>query len=188
MLRRLFFSLAYLRHPIWDTGVSPQELLDFIASHPAGRALDLGCGTGTNLVSLARNGWQVTGVDFTRRAIRRARQKARDNGVHVRLVVDDVSRLHTITGQFDLVLDMGCFHSLAPGKRPDYLANVDRFLADGGTFLLYTFLGSGFGNTGPGSSDEDLRLIDQVLHIVSRQDGTERDIRPSAWLTIQKRS
>ncbi len=187
MLRKLFFSLAYLRKPVWDTGVSPQELLDFIATHPPGRALDMGCGTGTNVVTLAKHGWVVTGVDFTPQAIRKARQKVQRDQLQVDLRVDDVTRLNALRGPFDLVLDMGCFHSLASGKRQAYLANIARLLAEEGTFLLYTFLGSGYGKTGPGSSEDDLRLISQNLHIVARKDGNERGIRPSAWLTIQKR-
>ncbi len=187
MFRRLFFSLAYLQSPMWDTGVSPPELQEFIATHPPGRALDMGCGTGTNVVTLAKAGWQVTGVDFTPRAIRRARQKVRDNHVAVELRVGDVTRLKDINTAFDLILDIGCYHSLAPGKRPIYLANVDRLLADDGTFLLYTFLGSGYGRTGPGSSEDELQYIDHKLHIVGRIDSTERGYRPSAWLTIQKR-
>ena len=187
MLRKFFFNLAYLGRPVWDTGISPPELTDFIATHPAGWALDLGCGTGTNVVTLAKHGWSVTGVDFTPRAIRMARQKVQQNGVQAELRVDDVTRLHQLSGRYNLVLDMGCYHSLAPGKRPVYLANVRRLLADDGTFLLYTFTGSGFGRTGPGSSEEDFRLIDQELHIVKRKDSTERGYRPSAWLTIMKR-
>ncbi len=187
MLRKLFFNLAYLQKPIWDTGISPSELAEFISSHAPGRALDMGCGTGTNVVTLAKAGWQVTGVDFTPRAIRRARQKARDSHVTVELRLGDVTRLKDIDGKFDLILDLGCYHSLAPGKRPVYLANVDRLLANDGTFLLYSFLGSGYGRTGPGSSEDELQYIDQKLRIVQRIDSTERGYRPSAWLTVQKR-
>ena len=48
MMRKLFFEWRYLvgRAP-WDTGVSPPELLSFIDTHTAGRAIDLGCGTGS---------------------------------------------------------------------------------------------------------------------------------------------
>ncbi len=188
MLRKLFFNLAYLQRPVWDTGISPPELLEFISTHAPGRALDLGCGTGTNAITLAKAGWQVTGVDFTPRAIKRARQKAADSHVTLDLRLEDVTKLKQTLGKFDLILDMGCYHSLAPGKRPVYVANIERLLSDGGTFLLYTFIGSGFGRTGPGSSEDEMRFIDQKLRIVDRKDSTERGFRPSAWLTIQKRA
>ena len=41
-----------------------------------GRALDLGCGTGTNSIYLAQHGWETTGVDFVPRAIGIAKRKA----------------------------------------------------------------------------------------------------------------
>ncbi|TMK17193.1 MAG: methyltransferase domain-containing protein [Actinobacteria bacterium] len=50
----------------WDTGVTPPEVVDLIegpAAVAAGRALDLGCGTGTNVRYLAQHGWEATGVD-----------------------------------------------------------------------------------------------------------------------------
>jgi SAM-dependent methyltransferase len=188
MHRKLFFYLAYLGRPIWDTGISPPELLEFIGRHAPGVALDMGCGTGTNVISLAKHGWQVTGVDFSPWAIYRAKQKARDNQVRVNLRIGDVTRFKETPGQFDLILDLGCYHSLAPGKRKAYITNIDRLLAVDGTFLLYTFTGSGFGKTGPGSSEDDLQFIDQKMRIVERKDSSERGIRPSAWLTIRKRA
>jgi len=67
LLRRINFNLWYFRRPPWDRGISPPELFDFISKHPAGRAIDLGCGTATNVITLAQNGWQVTGIDFAPR-------------------------------------------------------------------------------------------------------------------------
>ena len=61
--RRWLFNLWYFQRPPWDSGISPPELMEFIRSSQPGRALDLGCGTGTNIITLAKNGWQVTGVE-----------------------------------------------------------------------------------------------------------------------------
>lgn len=52
------------------------ELADLVP----GRALDLGCGEGRNAVWLAEQGWRVTGVDFSRVALEKARRLA-DGGV-----------------------------------------------------------------------------------------------------------
>jgi SAM-dependent methyltransferase len=186
MMRKLFFNIAYLQKPVWDTGISPPELLDFIANHNPGRALDLGCGTGTNAITLAKHGWYVTGVDFVKRAINLARQNAQLYGVKVDLRVDDVTRLESITGKFDLILDMGCFHSLPPSTRQAYILKIDQLLANSGTFLLYLFMTSNPDWSDPGASDADISFITQNLNLVERKDGTERGERPSAWLTLRK--
>jgi ubiquinone/menaquinone biosynthesis C-methylase UbiE len=94
MIRRLFFEWRYLRRQApWDTGQSPPELLAALARLSPGKALDLGCGTGTNLRTMAKAGWQVTGVDFSSQAIDRARRKLRSFGPQVHLIHGDVSRL-----------------------------------------------------------------------------------------------
>jgi cyclopropane fatty-acyl-phospholipid synthase-like methyltransferase len=186
MLRKLWFNLAYYQKPVWDTGISPQELLDFIATHEPGMALDLGCGTGTNVITLAKHGWKVVGVDYSKRAIHIAKKKAQQESVDVDFRLVDVTQLNSITGRFDLVLDMGCFHSLPPTKRPSYIIKVSQILADNGTFLLYLFYKSSPDGYGPGASEADISFITQVLHLVELKDSTERGIRPSAWFTLQK--
>jgi methylase of polypeptide subunit release factors len=45
---------------------------------PYGSALDLGCGSGIWAVELARRGWRVTGVDIVPKALRRARERIRE--------------------------------------------------------------------------------------------------------------
>ncbi len=186
MLRKLFFNLAYYLRPVWDSGISPPELLDFINAHQPGRALDLGCGTGTNVITLAKLGWKVIGVDFASRALRLADRKARQSGVAVDFHQEDVTQLKSITGLFDLILDMGCYHSLPPAKRPSYILRINQLLAEDGTYLLYLFKTV---NTAiaPGATEADIHFITDNLRVLDRKDSTERGIRPSVWFTLQKR-
>jgi 2-polyprenyl-3-methyl-5-hydroxy-6-metoxy-1,4-benzoquinol methylase len=60
---------------------------------PFGPALDLGCGSGIWAVKLAQRGWQVTAIDLVPKALRRARERAREAGVELRLVEGDVTKL-----------------------------------------------------------------------------------------------
>ena len=183
-LRRWKFHLWYYHRqpPPWDTGITPPEVEEFIASHPPGRALDLGCGSGTNVITLAQHGWQATGVDYAWSAIRSARRKARQVGVVVDLRVESVTRLQAIDGPFDLILDIGCFHNLSPEAHPVYLGQVERLLAPSGTFLVYVHFKLDATDKGHGVIETDLEGIAARLQLVSRQDGKERGQRPSAWL------
>jgi cyclopropane fatty-acyl-phospholipid synthase-like methyltransferase len=183
--RRLFFNLWYLRKPPWDTGISPPELLDFIEHHPPGRALDLGCGTGTNVLTLAQNGWQVTGVDFAARAIKKAKQRLRKADIQAELVVDDVTELRDISGPFDLILDIGCFHGLSEKGVAKYIKNLDQLLADDGYLLLYGFF-KGPEESDTGLLESDLEAIATLLEPIDRKDSTERKSRPSVWMTYRR--
>ena len=185
-LRRLTFRLWYLFDPPWDSGISPPELLDFIEKHPPGRAIDIGCGTGTNVITLAQAGWQVTGVDFVPRAIKTAKRKIKKAGIEADLYVRDATDLEGITGIYDLALDIGCFHSLGDSKA-DYLSELDRVLAPGGHWLMYGFFNSSSNQTGPGLVEADLNLNSASLTQVWRQDGFDRGERTSAWFLYQKK-
>ena len=182
ILRRLTFSLWYYFNPPWDSGVSPPELLEFLDAQEPGRAIDLGCGTGTNVITLVKRGWEVTGVDFAPRAIRIARRKAARAGVLVDLRVGDVTQLKGVHGPFDFALDLGCFHGLGDGKA-GYLSELDRLLAPGGYWLMYGFFASG---PGPGLLESDLELIQSRFKLLSRQDGFDRRDRNSAYFLFQK--
>lgn len=185
MLRKLFFSLWYLLKPPWDTGTSPPELMDFIENNPPGRALDLGCGTGTNVITLAKHGWDAVGVDFAHRAIKIARKKAEKEDLETTFYVDNVTNLKHVAGTFDLLLDMGCYHSIPNEDRRDYLDQLRSLIASNGTFMLYTFLKTDPNQTGTGIDEADIRLISQSLNLIERKDGSERGIRPSTWLIFR---
>ena len=155
--RRVFFELAYLLgFKPWDSGVSPPELVEVVdgpRALPPGRAMDIGCGTGTNCRYLLDHRWDVTGVDYVARAIRAAKRKAPE----ARLLVGDVTRLDEIgvDGPFDLMLDIGCFHSITDDRRGAYVKEVARVAAPGGTLLMFAFGEKGRGT--PFASESEIR-------------------------------
>jgi SAM-dependent methyltransferase len=189
LIKRWFeFNRWYLRRdqPPWDTGISPPELYAFIESHPPGRALDLGCGTGTNVITLAQLGWQVTGVDFAIRAISVAKRKARAANIYADLRVGDVTHLNGIAGPFDLIIDIGCFHGLLPNGQAAYARQVKHFLAPGGTFLLYVMFKENSQSVRSGVIESDLSRYAPELQVVARTDSIDAARGgPSAWLMYQ---
>jgi len=182
-LKQLYFNLLYLRKPPWDTQVSPPELLEYINNNPPGCALDLGCGTGTNVITLAQNGWQAVGVDYVKRAIHDAHQKATQAGVQAVFIADDVTKLEKVAGVFNLVLDIGCFHSLADEEKQRYINNLERLTKPGSTVLLYGFLRE-TDSSGTGMDERDILAFEKLFSLSKRVDGTDRGQRPSTWLTF----
>ncbi len=188
LFRRLLFHYWYFGQPPWDTGVSPPELLEFIAAHRPGRAIDVGCGTGTNVVTLAKAGWRVTGVDFAPHAIKLARQRVAQAGVQADLSVRDATKLQGIDGPFDLAFDLGCFHTIPPDQRSKYLEQLDRILAPGGFWLMYGFLRADGAHARPGLEESEISRLASQLILFSRRDGfDDHGERSSAWFLFQKK-
>lgn len=187
LFRRLLFQYWYFGSPPWDTGISPPELIEFIETHRPGRAIDIGCGTGTNVITLAKAKWQVTGVDFAPRAIKLARQKIREAGVSANVQVNDATKLSGISAPFDLAFDLGCFHSIPKEGQAKYLDQLERLLVPNGFWLWYGFLKPDTALPGPGLAEADLSLISTRMTLLSRRDGhdTARG-RASAWFLYQK--
>jgi SAM-dependent methyltransferase len=180
----LLFNHWYLRQakPPWDTGISPPELHAFIAAHAPGRALDLGCGTGTNVITLAQHGWDVVGIDFAVKAIAQARRKLRQADVRADVRVGDVTRV-ALDGTFDLILDIGCFHGLPATDQDRYAQRVVKSLAPCGTFLLYVQWKQTPGQR-TGITESDLARF-ALLTLERREDGIDTArTRPSSWLTF----
>ncbi len=137
--RRLTFNLSYLFRPPWDSGIPAPELVRFVEASAPGKALELGCGTGTNTLYLVQHQWEVTGIDFAPLAIQAARRKVRP--YPATLLVADVTKLADLglPGPYDLVLDIGCFHSLADSGREGYISGVEKWLKRGGRYMVYAF-------------------------------------------------
>jgi len=142
----LFFRAAYVfGFKPWDSGVPPPELVSAVEGPerlPAAKALDLGCGTGTNSIYLAQHGWETTGIDFVPRAVAMARRKAESARVSPRLLVGDVTRLAgmRVGADYSLLLDLGCFHSIPDARRDAYVRGVMEVAGSGATFLLFCFV------------------------------------------------
>jgi SAM-dependent methyltransferase len=182
---RLRFEWRYwIGRTPWDSGITPPEVLDFLQRTAPGRALELGCGTGTNAVALAQRGWQVTAIDFSWQAVQAARRKARQAGVTVRFLRRDATRLDDLPGPFDLAVDIGCFHSLDPQARPGYATSLARLLRPGATYLLYTFLDEEDG----WPAEADIRRLYGPEFELARLEHGEFDGRTSGWFTWTRRS
>jgi SAM-dependent methyltransferase len=137
------YRTAYLLGlKVWDRGVPTAELVELVIGTSApGKALDIGCGTGTDAIYLAQQGWDVTGVDMVPKALALARRKAAVAGASPRFLQGDVTRLRDfgVGDGYSLLLDFGCFHTLPPDRRDAYVESVSEVAAPGAMFLLFGF-------------------------------------------------
>jgi SAM-dependent methyltransferase len=122
----------------WDTGKPSSELQSAYSRNEIqpGRALELGCGTGTNSVWLAQQGFDVTGIDVAPLAVEQAEKRAQAAGVKVHFAVADVLHLPDLKGPFAFFFDRGCYHVIRRNAPGQYAPAVASQLASGGRGLI----------------------------------------------------
>ena len=110
-------------------------LAEICTKRSPGTALDIGCGSGTDSVYLAEQGWDVTSLDFVPKALEFTEQRAREAGVSVTPVEADITTWEP-PQRYDLVLDHGLLHNMDPVRYPAYRERIMRAIADDGEFVL----------------------------------------------------
>ena len=194
------FTERYLEGTIpWDTGISPPELMEAISGPhalPPGRALDIGCGTGTNSLTLARLGWQVLGIDFAEPAIAQANIKAeyvqeeitRARG-SVRFLRADVTCLEAPSIPYTLVFDLGCLNGIPYTLRSNYARIVAQQAAPGALYLLYTHLPNPERKGPIGCTPEEIDELFGRAFVPERQEmGYELGSAVSMWNWLRRKS
>ncbi|CAH9413961.1 MULTISPECIES: class I SAM-dependent methyltransferase [Streptomyces] len=177
--------------PPWDSGVTPPELVALVegSGSPApGRALELGCGTGTNAVYLARHGWRVAAVDLVELAVRQAREKAEAAGADVTVLCGDVTRLDEVgvPGPYDLFFDLSCYCGIPPHRRDAYAAGLTRRAAPGARLLMFGYGPGAFDDSWSGVTADELRTRFTGWRLADVTPGTNPV--PTFWFTLVRDS
>lgn len=119
-----------------------QELISQANIKPYHHVLDIGCGTGTFIVTLKRQYGpaQVVGLDPDPKALTRAKHKVRRAAVSVQLDQGFADELPYNNHSFDRVFSSFMFHHLEGAERQKTLNEVVRVLKPGGSFHFLDFV------------------------------------------------
>jgi len=135
------YALGYDREPFAQGTIQEVDFIEQELQYDKSlQVLDVGCGTGRHAIELARRGYSVTGVDFSRAQLDHARQKAERAGVSVTFIQRDARDL-PYTEEFDVVLLIceGAFPLMETDEMNfRILKGVRRALRPPGTFILTT--------------------------------------------------
>ena len=179
----------------WDSGQPSAELLRVLdAGKISGKtALEIGCGTGTNALELARRGFEVTALDYVEQAIQAARKKAS----HAKLKIDfraaDVLK-DDLGGPYDMLFDRGVYHHLRLEHLQAFQKVLERVTQRGSWWL--SLAGNAKekieGDGPPVVHDHEIRadlgpLFDIVELREFRFSTGQSDFRPLGWSILMRR-
>jgi SAM-dependent methyltransferase len=122
----------------WDSGQPSKELQRVLSEYAIGPcpALEIGCGTGTNAVFLAQQGFRVTALDLSPLAIAQARQRATRAGTDINLLAADLFEPPDFGRTFEFVFDRGVYHSVRRAGLDRFLRTLASLTAPGSLYLV----------------------------------------------------
>jgi SAM-dependent methyltransferase len=163
---------------------TPPQVADTVAEMEPGRALELGSGTGSIVLDLARRGWFATGVEPSPSDVESARRKA-DWTAGATFVEGDVTELSRlgVDGPFDLVLDLGTYDGVSEDRRDGYAREVGRVARPGARFLLF----AADPRAGGATAEAEIRGRFDAAFDVARVEPA-REPPGAAWFTLIRRA
>jgi SAM-dependent methyltransferase len=192
---RLFYRLGFTP---WEGHPLAQSLRKLVEGNgsqgspalPAGAALELGCGTGDTSIYLAKQGWQVTAVDFVPSALEKAGTKARVDSTTVNFAHADFRHLRQagITGPMQLIVDNGCLHNMNDDDRDAYVREVSAVAAPDARLLIVAFLPGGrFGVRGVDRAEMERRFASGwTLVSAGEEQELDREKTPTRYYLFQR--
>ena len=122
----------------WDLGqVAPPFVRLWVEGNlPLGKVLVPGCGRGHEVLFLAENGFEVTGVDFSKGAVTHLKKSLTERNLKGQILYQDFFSLDsTHNSVYDLAIEQTFFCAISPPQRQNYVLNVSRILKPGGMLV-----------------------------------------------------
>ncbi|MCX8022721.1 MAG: methyltransferase domain-containing protein [Syntrophorhabdaceae bacterium] len=98
--------------------------------------LDAGCGQGRLSIPLAKDGNKITGVDFTREALKKAKEYASENNLDIEFILGDIGKdiNKTINSKFDCVICTEVLYMIKDYKK--VIDDLIKILHPGGLIFI----------------------------------------------------
>ncbi len=177
---RELFEQMYQDQAPWDIGRPQRAIIELAeAGQIHGSVLDVGCGTGDNVLYLAAQGHESWGLDFLPLVIERAKTKATQRGIEAHFIVGNALELNKLGRQFDTVIDCGLFHTFTDEERPVFVGELAGILRSGGLLHILCFSDEQPGTEGP------RRISQQEIHNAFQNGWKVQQIQPARFESVE---
>ncbi len=136
------FDSSYDGTPPWDIKKAQNAIVNqFKKGKFVSPVLDIGCGTGDNALYLADQGLNVTGIDSSPKAIKKAKikSKIKGNPPNLTFLIQDLFSLSEKDGKYKTIIDIGVFHIFNSNLRTKYQEKMFNLLETNGRLLFLVF-------------------------------------------------
>ena len=178
----------------WDLGEASPPLCHYLESNtvPRGRVIVPGCGQGHEVVYLAKKGFTVTAIDFTKGATQKLAYNLARNRVEAEIICTNFFRLgFEHLNRYSLVLEQTFFCAIHPILRNSYVNLASRILKPGGS-LIGLFYETGKEDGPPFNTTRShilrhffgpfqIKLLEKTNRSAERRQGKE-------WLAVLKKN
>lgn len=180
----------------WDINRADFNLLNIVSEYNISpcKAIDLGCGTGDNVIWLAQNGFDTAGLDISPEAIEMAKRKIKNTGLDAPVYYLDFLKDDIPDTPFGFVFDRGCFHSFSEkSERIKFVENVYNILENDGLWLsLIGNYDDGRLDSGPPKRTalDIVEVVEPKFEIVLLKSGTfdsDDEIPSKIWISLMKK-
>lgn len=146
MSSKFGLPLEYQKHPeFFDAGNIAEDLDSknsviekILKKHKVRSVLDLTCGTGSQVLFLAKHRYEVIGADFSPDLLKIARNKAKKEKLRLKFIDGDMRNLRV--GKFDAAITI--FNAVGHLTKSDFLKamkNINQNLRVGGIYVFDIF-------------------------------------------------
>lgn len=135
-----FFSSVYKGNPPWDIGHTQPVFKRLAKILPSqSKVLDVGCGTGENILFFAKMGFESTGIDFISEAIDKAITKAKERNLNAKFYVMNALELSRLNQKFNFIIDSGLFHTFSDSERLLFKYSLSKVIFTKGIYYMLCF-------------------------------------------------
>jgi cyclopropane fatty-acyl-phospholipid synthase-like methyltransferase len=190
---KFLYSLSFLLGADnWKIEPTPQEVTGSLEGFARDNTtiLDLGCGDGYHSLTLAKDGWNVIGVDYVPLAVRRACRAAQKAGLPSK-------RFHCgrtyASGALSacrrsiFAYDIGCFHLLDTQQEEEYIRGLANVMKSGGLFLLKAFTPRPQGKKTVGYESEEIGQLFSSFFTVEKTSNRSYWRFPARWYWMRRK-
>jgi SAM-dependent methyltransferase len=131
------------------------------------KVLEVGCGSGSNLWMIAKEGFSTFGIDLSEESLALCGQMMHKYGVDAQLTAQDMCQTNFPASEFNFIVDVFSSYCLSKDLGVKFIAEIVRLLKPGGKFFSYFPSKRSDAFIRPGNSS----LIDSdTLDSISRKD------------------